>query len=108
MADGALIVESALPGLIEQLPDDVRAALARGPMLPGEGDDCRVCEALDMLWLRPLAPWAEARCAIHDFHQAEGKHGEAAYRRCVAIYRAAGWTGEYDARDLHGFEGDDG
>lgn len=28
--------------------------------------------------------------------------------RCVAIYRAAGWTGEYDARDLHGFEGDDG
>lgn len=97
-----------LPALIEELPDDVRALLARGPMLPGEAqEDCRVCEALDMPWMPPARPWSHAACLLHDFHTAEGQRGEACYRRCVAIYRAAGWTGEYDARDLHGFVGNE-
>lgn len=110
--DGALITEAELPSLIAQLPEDKRAQLALGPTLPGEGV-CRVCDALGEPWRLALAAgapgWIEgAALPLFDFHQAEGKYGEAAYRRCVAIYRATGWTGEYDARELHGFEGDDG
>lgn len=107
MTDGALATVEELPALIEELPESVREQLAKGPMLPGEdADDCRVCLALDTPWLHD-EPWSMAGCRLHDFHTAEGQQGEACYRRCVAIYRAAGWTGEYDARDLHGFEGDD-
>jgi hypothetical protein len=106
--------EVDLAELIAQLPLGRRRLLARGPMLPGEMQaECRVCEALGEPWtLRCVAGaprWIEdAALPLFDYHAAEGNKGEAAYRRCVAIYRAAGWTGEYDARDLHGFEGDDG
>lgn len=114
--DGALIgeadlpvAEADLPALIAQLPAEVREVLAKGPMRPGENDDdCRVCAALDSPWLPPARPWAHAGCLVHDFHTADGSYGEAAYRRCVAVYRAAGWTGVDDPRDQHGFEGDDG
>lgn len=105
-----------LAQLTHEIPLGRRQALARGPMLPGEqtqheGDrdeGCRVCEALvDLEWRTPHRQH-RAAAALLDYHGAEGAYGEAAYERCVAIYRAAGWTGEYDARDLHGFEGDDG
>lgn len=86
--------------------------LARGPMLPGEMQaDCRVCEALGEPWKLVQAAgaprWAKVALLLFDFHQAEGNQGAAAYQRCVTLYRAAGWTGEYDARELHGWEGED-
>lgn len=77
-------------------------------MLPGEMQaECRVCEALAELEWRS-GRQHKAAAALLDYHAEAGQLGPEAYQRCVDIYRAAGWTGEYDARDLHGFEGDDG
>lgn len=104
-----------LAKLVREIPLSCRQVLARGPMLPGEyakhgGDrdeSCRVCEALvDLEWRTPDRQHRPA-AALLDYHGAEGAFGEHVYERCVAIYRAAGWTGEYDARELHGWEGDD-
>lgn len=96
--------ELELPRLVAQLPEAARELLAQGPMLPGEmGEDCRVCLAL-----RPLPVTTENALTIYRWHQAPWPNGDEQYRRCLAIYRAAGWAGEYDARDLHGFQGDDG
>lgn len=97
-----------LAALVAKLPLSRRQKLARGPMLPGEMQNtCRVCEALISLEWR-CSDRHVAAGALLDYHTAAGDRGEECYQRCVAIYRAAGWTGEYDARDLHGFEGDDG
>jgi hypothetical protein len=57
-----------------------------------------VCEALvDLEWRIPGRQHVGA-AGLLDYHGAEGSEGAACYRRCIAIYRAAGWTGEYDAR----------
>lgn len=103
-----------LSALVAKLPEGMRMVLAKGPMLPGEmQENCRVCEALREPWklvnMAGAPAWIEkAALPLFDWHQLDGSDGEAAYARCVAIYRAAGWTGEYDARELHGWEGDDG
>lgn len=77
--------------LVGGLPPDVRAQLAQGPTC--DPDECNVCDALDMPWLPH--PWTAAQgtwaCILHDWHQAAGQRGPAAYGRCMAIYRAAGW-----------------
>lgn len=98
-----------LVALVRGLPLSRRKLLAKGPMLPGEmQNECRVCEALlDLEWRMPDRQH-KAAAALLDYHGEAGQIGPECYQRCVSIYRAAGWTGEYDARDLHGFEGDDG
>lgn len=102
------------------LPRTARHQLALGPIkatldqLVAGQHPCRVCDALfgmvdDYLNHRTglLAPWQAAAYAaavrIHDWHQAilddsvahEPRliRGPVAYQRCLAIYRAAGWTG---------------
>jgi len=90
--DGGPVVDvpaDTLPYLVLRLPQPVRDELARGPS-PDDNDwfGCRVCEALDELVT------AHDRTAemLFDYHNAEGDEGEACYRRCCDIYRAAGWT----------------
>jgi hypothetical protein len=87
-----IVVErERLDFLVLKLPPEVREQLALGP----ESDDaepyaCRVCSALDQLVT------AHNRTAelLFDYHDEDGTEGEAAYRRCCDIYRAAGWRGE--------------
>ena len=93
-----IVDEADLPALVAQLPEGRRAMLALGP-ITADPLDCRVCEALGEPWKLALAAgapdWIEgAAMRLFDFHQADGKRGPAAYRRCCAIYRAAGWTGD--------------
>jgi hypothetical protein len=96
--------EHELATVIAELMPWQRALLAKGPMLPGEDqEDCRVCEAMPA----SLGDPTPAEYVLLRWHALEGVEGDRCYARCVAIYRAAGWTGEYDARDLHGFVGNE-
>lgn len=99
----AMTVED-LQAAVDQLPDDIRARLAKGP-IPRRWD-CGVCVAFGRpFWVGEPDP-TDPRWIAWDYHEVpklemkranQQWYGELAndtYERCIATYRAAGWTGE--------------
>lgn len=95
----------SLEGAIADLPADVRDRLARGPH-PWRWT-CGVCEAFGAAWyLHAPSDVTDPMYVVFAYHElpkigmrhrSDEHYGELAndvYRRCIDIYRAAGWTGE--------------
>lgn len=102
--------------LVALLPERALVVLRKGPVPWGPaGDDdpdgdCRTCAALDE-WAFSGGNYRfgkEARAALRlfDWHQGWDLRdtpgfmlgrGTECFRRCVVIYRAAGWTGDVEA-----------
>lgn len=97
-----------LERLVGLLPPYQREALALGPLEELEADEgvccCRVCVVLcdtanTYSLFRLGGKWGRAALALFDWHQGLDAGGmlpaltcgPEAYRRCCAIYRAAGW-----------------
>lgn len=99
------VTEEQLRAAVEQLSWHLRDALARGP-LPYRYD-CRVCESFGSGFYKGIeydlsnpmhlvfgyheAPKVNM---THRDHQHYGPHANATYTRCIATYRAAGWSGD--------------
>lgn len=99
------MTEGDMVAAVAELPDDLRAELARGPRMARFG--CAVC---DVLGVHKMTKEDDGRSdpvyVVSAYHEVPKLHmqtaddqwyGEAAnevYRRCIQIYRAAGWTGE--------------
>lgn len=117
----AALTDERAAQLVALLPASARETLRKGPVPWGpEGDDdpdgdCRVCAALDP-WMfgdygQQLSPAQRRadRAAVEliDWHQGWDLkqvvpgfllgRGLECFRRCVVIYRAAGWEGEVEA-----------
>lgn len=91
---------------VAKLPDDIRARLAEGPRQ--NQYSCAVCDAVggpsfyrsgkddptDVVWR--VYAWHEVpKLFMTNNRQLHwGELSDETYKRCVATYRAAGWTGE--------------
>lgn len=94
--------------LVALLPEEVRRVLARGPVDDGPAGDfdpdgpCRCCAALGILQSWPECRSRRAAVWLSEYHFGVDVHdnkeemgdGPECFRRCVVIYRAAGWTSE--------------
>ena len=84
--------------LVERLPKSIRHKLRYGPIV-GNDAPCRICDVMDQL---PSAGFIGRLFAWHlgvDIHGPYGEKlgtGEECYRRCLIIYRAAGWEEKDD------------
>lgn len=101
----ALMDEAALVALVAQLPDEIRAKLAAGP-LPYRYD-CGVCQAFgEDLWRNDDAVDTEdPKWVVWAYHEVPklrmrvsaelhiGPLSDEGYERALATYRAAGWGG---------------
>lgn len=84
---GLELTDEEVAARVAQLPEDLRAALREGPK---PEPDCGVCDVLGgrrEYAARSLFDWKNTppRSDAGD---------REAYRRCLTIYRAAGWDGE--------------
>lgn len=97
--------EAELADAMARIDPAIRARLAEGPH-PRRWT-CGVCEAVGAGWYRDRKPdrsdplwivWAYHEVPKADMNHSDQLHyGELAnqtYRRCIATYRAAGWTGD--------------
>lgn len=91
-------------GAVQNLPVEIREKLAKGPH-PRRWT-CAVCQAFDVPATVVEADQSDARWLVFGYHEMpkcdmrhrdDQHYGDLAnevYRRCIEIYRAAGWTGE--------------
>jgi hypothetical protein len=78
--------------LVSRLPPSILYLLQQGP-IPGEKSPCWICEVMGDL---PGSGFTGKLFAWHlgvDIHGIDGPvgTGDECYRRCLVIYRAAGW-----------------
>lgn len=78
--------------LVVRLPPIILQELRSGP-IPGKNAPCRICQVMDEL---PGFGFTGKLFAWHlgiDIHGVDGEvgTGDECYRRCLVIYRAAGW-----------------
>lgn len=99
------VTEDELRAAVLACPPHVLERLAQGPL---EGRyKCGICEAFGRSWWLNRTPdrtdpmwiaWAYHEVPKLDMtHRRQlhhGPHSDHTYRRCIATYRAAGWTGE--------------
>lgn len=98
--DPRAVSDNEARAAVAELPERIRRVLALGP-LPGE--PCRLCATLGRAWFANEANYDEAdpRWIIFDFHDEPGRwrtggftaeEGRERYRRCLVVYRAAGYA----------------
>jgi hypothetical protein len=101
----ASMSEAELEAAVRMLPPAIRERLAQGP-LPRRFA-CGVCEAFGAAWYLDAEPdSSDPLWLVFGYHEVpkidmqhrdDQFYGELAndvYRRCLVVYRAAGWTGE--------------
>lgn len=78
--------------LVSRLPRPTRRKLQMGP-IEGINAPCRICQVMAGFPSRGFTGRLFAWHLGIDFHGVDGKIGTGAecYRRCLIIYRAAGW-----------------
>ncbi len=100
------VTDADVRAAMAAVPEDVRARLAAGPH-PRRWT-CGVCEAFGHAWYKNVGAWERSNplhvvFCFHEVPKIEMRDGNDqwygtlandVYRRCIATYQAAGWTGE--------------
>lgn len=105
LAAASGMTEADMRAAVAACPERVRETLARGPLR--RRWSCRVCAAFEELgWRSGEVDITDPRWLVFVYHELpkvemddeqdcfKGEHANEVYRRCLAIYRAAGWDGE--------------
>jgi len=104
----ALIKDEDIAALVALLPEKMRQRLARGPVTTSTEVaqtsplECRCCQALSMVPENAPESVEDAVARLILYHQGSDLYAPhhptdigntpECYRRCVLIYRAAGWS----------------
>lgn len=99
------LTEDDLRAAMLELPDEIRATLARGP-IPRRWD-CGICEAFGKpFYCTGAVDLTDPRWIVWIYHEVPKAHmkrndqlhyghwANETYVRCIATYRAAGWSGD--------------